>query len=247
MTIHDERAEPAHDLAARGAELEAAQKELADLSYAISHDLRAPLRAVLGFSKILESQFAGAMPGEAQRLLGLVTSAAAQLECQIDALLRYSRLNRQPLVVQRVDVDDMVRRVVDDLKREHPAAIVRIDALPPAEADATLLREVFVNLISNAFKFTSAVDVASIEIGSRQEGGVVAYVVRDNGAGFDMQYAGKLFGVFQRFHSSETFAGIGIGLAICQRIVHRHGGTIQADAAVDRGATFSFTLGQPSL
>ena len=105
----------------------------------------------------------------------------------------------------------------------------------------------FVNLISNALKFTSAVHAASIEIGSRQEDDAVAYFVRDNGAGFDMQYAGKLFGMFQRFHGTEAFPGIGIGLAICQRIVHRHGGTIKADAAVDRGATFSFTLGQPSL
>ena len=225
----------------RTAELQAANKELEAFAYSVSHDLRAPLRAVDGFSRILLDEYAPQLPAEAQHYLQVARNNAVQMGSLIDDLLSFSRLSRQPLRKQSVAPADLVRLALDDLRPEQENRKIElvIGELPTCEADPHLLRQVFVNLLSNAFKYTRTRPVARIEVASA-DGSV--YHVRDNGVGFDMRYQDKLFGVFQRLHASDTYEGTGVGLAIVQRIVHRHGGKIWADAALNQGATFYFTL-----
>ncbi len=160
----------------------------------------------------------------------------------IDDLLTFSRLSRAPLKKQEIDTDKLVRHVVEGLELEGRMVEVKIGELPPCQGDPALLKQVWVNLLSNAVKYTRQRESAIIEIGCNSEKGANVYFVRDNGAGFDMRYADKLFGVFHRLHRTDEFEGTGVGLAIVQRVIHRHGGRIWADAAVDRGATFYFTL-----
>jgi light-regulated signal transduction histidine kinase (bacteriophytochrome) len=226
------------------AELEQANKELEAFSYSVSHDLRGPLRAVDGFSSILLRDHAPGMSAEAQALLGRVIHGAKQMNQLIDDLLRFARLSRQPLNKRSVDVADLVREVLRELESENSGRVVEllVGDLPDAVADRALLKQVFTNLLSNAFKFTRRREHAVIEVGSRLEKDRTVYFVRDNGAGFDMRYAEKLFGVFQRMHNEEHFEGTGVGLSLAHRIVQRHGARIWAEAAVDKGATFSFTL-----
>ncbi|MEI9895038.1 MAG: response regulator [Chthoniobacter sp.] len=233
--------------AANGA-LEAANKELEAFSYSVSHDLRAPLRHIDGFAQLLSSGYADQLPPPAQRLLQNVCKAAERLGTLIDDLLNFSRLSRQPLVKQTVSLSNLVQLVLDELQaeREGRRVEIRLEELPDCLGDRSLLRQVFVNLLSNALKFTRKRDPAVIEIGCREEAGEPVYFVRDNGAGFDMQFAGKLFGVFQRLHGVDQFEGTGVGLSIVQRIIHRHGGRIWAEAELDKGATFRFTLPSPS-
>lgn len=218
--------------------------QLEAFSYSVSHDLRAPLRAMDGFSRILLEDYAPDLPDEVQRYLGLVRSSAQQMGNLIDHLLAFSRLGRQPLKKQRVMPGELVEDVLTELSHEQADREVEItvEDLPPCQADPTLLRQVFVNLLQNALKFTKQRDVARIEVGFDDQYGEQAYFVKDNGVGFDMQYADKLFGVFQRLHRVEDYEGTGVGLATVQRIVHRHGGRVWADAAVDQGATFYFTI-----
>jgi light-regulated signal transduction histidine kinase (bacteriophytochrome) len=231
----------------RTAELEAAFQELDAFSYSVSHDLRAPLRAIGGFSGILVEEYGGVLPPEGRRYLDLVRAGAIRLSRLIDDLLAFARLNRQPLVKRTVDVGVLVRDVIDevmgDAKERHVEVV--LDALPAAAADPVLLRQVFVNLLSNALKYTRRRDPARIEIGAiaGPEGAGATYFVRDDGVGFDMRYAANLFGVFQRYHRAEEYEGTGVGLAIVQRIVVRHGGRVWAESAPDHGATFYFTLG----
>jgi light-regulated signal transduction histidine kinase (bacteriophytochrome) len=227
-------------------ELEAANKELESFSYSVSHDLRAPLRAVDGFSRILLEDYAAQLPAEAARYLQLVRNNAQQMGELIEGLLTFSRLGRQPLNKQPVAVADLVRQVVAELRHLQPdrSVEVMVGDLPPCEADPLLLRQVFVNLLSNALKFTRNCEQARIEVGHQDGGGEGVYFVKDNGAGFDMQYAHKLFGVFQRLHRSDDYEGTGVGLANVQRVLHRHGGRIWVEAALDRGATFYFTVGE---
>ena len=229
---------------ASAARLAESNRELEAFSYSVSHDLRAPLRALDGFSRILLERHAAGMPQEAQRYLHMVRDNAVQMGRLVDDLLRFSRLGRQPLETRIVATADMVRQVLDHLAGERKDRQVKVSVgdLPPCQADPALLRQVFTNLIENAFKFTRRREVAEVEVGSREVCGERAYFVRDNGAGFDMRYAHKLFGVFQRLHRADEFEGTGVGLAIVQRIVHRHGGRVWAEAEVDRGATFHFTL-----
>ncbi len=231
---------------ARTAQLEAANQELEAFSYSISHDLRAPLRAMDGFSRILLEDYGPHLDAEAQRYLQIVRASAQQMGQLIDDLLGFSRLGRQPLKKQPVDMNQLARQALDEVRRTQPDRSPELVGgdLPPCQADPTLLKQVWINLLSNAFKFTAKREQARIEIGCQPAQGQPIYFVRDNGAGFDMQYVDKLFGVFQRLHRVEEYEGTGVGLAIVRRIVERHGGRIWAEAQVDGGATFYFTLGE---
>jgi hypothetical protein len=231
----------------RSAELEAANKELDAFAFSVSHDLRAPLRAVVGFASILAQDHMASLPADARDLVEHLVKAGQQGEQLVEDLLRFSRLGRQSLSKQQTDVARMVRDVVDGIRREQPDRSIEVIVhdLPSVYADPALLRQVFENLLSNAFKFTRARRIAHVEIGQQVVDGESAFFVRDNGAGFDMRYATRLFGVFQRLHTQEEFAGTGVGLCLVQRIVQRHGGRIWAEAAVDAGATFYFTLPAP--
>jgi PAS domain S-box-containing protein len=225
-------------------QLEAANKELEAFSYSVSHDLRAPLRAVSGFSQIVLEDYGGQLPLEGKQHLQTICDGAQRMGMLIDDLLSFARLSRLPLMKQTVDAERQVRDSLDELQSEQNgrALDVRVGELPACYGDPALLKQVWLNLLSNALKYTKNREPAVVEIGSTRETDTTVYFVRDNGTGFDMQYAGKLFGVFQRLHRQEDFAGTGVGLAIVQRIVNRHGGRIWADAAPHRGATFYFTL-----
>jgi PAS domain S-box-containing protein len=225
-------------------ELEAALKELDAFAYSVSHDLRAPLRAIDGFSRILLEDYLPQLPPGAQRHLEIVRSNTQHMGKLIDDLLAFSRFGRQPLKEQPVNPASLVRQALERLRGEQGERRIAISIgdLPGCRADPDLLRQVFVNLLSNAIKFTRDQAAPQIEIGGQAHGNEVIYFVRDNGVGFDMQYSGKLFGVFQRLHRAEDYEGTGVGLAIVQRIVHRHGGRVWAEAAVDQGATFYFAL-----
>lgn len=239
-----ENAELARKVQDRTTELEATNKALETFSYSVSHDLRAPLRGIHGFASILIEDFSAQMPAEAQRLVNDVRTSARQMNQLIDGLLRLSQLGRWPLSRKSVSVSALVQEVLDELRKEHRdnPVEVKVGDLPDCVGDPTLLRQVFVNLLSNAFKYTRGKEPAVVEIGCRQQAGEEVFWVRDNGAGFDMQYAGKLFGVFQRLHRADQFEGTGVGLSIVQRIIERHGGRVWAEAEVDKGAAFYFTI-----
>jgi signal transduction histidine kinase len=234
------------DLARHAAQLEAANKELEAFSYSVSHDLRAPLRAIDGFSRIVLEDYAPRLPAECWRYLELVRGSARRMGQLVDDLLTFSRLSRQPLSRRPVASEDLVRRCLEDLHVESDGRPVEfaVGELPEAHADPAMLRQVWFNLLANALKFTRGREPAVIEIGCERGDGELRYFVKDNGTGFDMRYAHKLFGVFQRLHRAEEYEGTGVGLALVQRIVHRHGGRVWAEAAVDRGARFTFTLGE---
>jgi signal transduction histidine kinase len=225
-------------------ELEAANRELDAFTRSASHDLRAPLNVILGFSTLLVTDLGPQIPTEHRNWLSHIERSAQRMNQLIDALMRLSRVGRQALTLQTVDVVALVRSVVDDLRDEQPQRGVtpHIGELPETTADASLLRQLFVNLLSNAFKFTRNTEQAVIEVGCESQGGEQVYFVRDNGAGFDMTHAQRLFDAFQRFHRAEDFEGNGVGLSIAQRIVRRHGGRIWAEAAPGQGASFFFTL-----
>ena len=232
----------------RTAELEAANKELESFSYSVSHDLRAPLRAVDGFSQAVLEDYGTQLPDEGRRYLQTIREGAQRMGILIDDLLTFSRLSRLPLSRHEVETGELVRAVIEDLRAQAPGRSieVRVAKLPVCQGDAALLKQVWINLLANAFKYTRNRATAVVEVGCSQENGAHIYFVRDNGTGFDMRYAGKLFGVFQRLHRAEEYEGTGVGLAIVQRIVHRHGGRVWADATIDGGATFYFTLGGES-
>ena len=225
-------------------QLAQSNSELERFSYSVSHDLRAPLRAINGYAQAVLEDYAAALDAEGQRFLGIIRDSAKRGGELIDALLNFSRLGRQPLAVEPVDLTELARSVVDELRRSAgPEAMDTIvDPLPPTRGDRTLLRQVLANLIGNAFKFSRGRPHPQIEVGARREGQAVVYFVRDNGVGFDIRYSDKLFGVFQRLHRPDEFEGTGVGLALAQRIIQRHGGRIWADGRVDGGATFFFTL-----
>lgn len=228
----------------RTAELEAANKELEAFSYSVSHDLRAPLRAINGFAGILLEDFSQQLPPEGRHYLERVRQGGLRMGQLIDDLLTFARLGRQPLNRQPVNTARLVTEVLADLNL--PASGRPIEArlydLPECQGDPALLKQVWINLLSNGVKYTRGRNPALVEIGCEQRPGECVYFVRDNGVGFDMQYAGKLFRVFQRLHRADEFEGTGVGLAIVQRVVHRHGGRVWADAEPGRGATFYFTV-----
>ncbi len=238
--INDERLKAE----AATASVAAANKELEAFTYSVSHDLRAPLRAISGFSQALSEDEAPLLDGEGKRYLGLIQSNVGRMGQLIDDLLAFSRLGRQQITIRPLDVDGMARSVMEELLvfEKDRKIDVTFGEVPDAEGDQTLVREVLINLFSNAMKFTKKRETAKIEFGfdPKMRGG--AYFVRDNGVGFDMRYVGKLFGVFQRLHSTTEFEGTGVGLALVQRIVVRHGGSVWAIGEIDKGATFYFTL-----
>jgi PAS domain S-box-containing protein len=232
----------------RTAELQIANKELEAFTYSVSHDLRAPLRAVDGFSRIVVQKYNERLDEEGRKMLGMIREGAQQMGRLIDDLLAFSRVTRQPLEPTPIDMRTLAQTVFDGLAALEPGRRLWLDLhqLPPALGTQPLIRQVWANLIGNAIKFTKDREVGEIEIGTREsENGEQAYYIKDNGAGFDMRHANKLFGVFERLHTADQFDGTGVGLALVQRIVQRHGGRIWAEAEVDRGATFFFTLPNP--
>jgi len=233
----------------RTTELEFANVELEAFCYSVSHDLHAPLRAIDGLATILVEDFSTTMSPEAHELLGGISVSAQRMGRLIDDLLRLSRLGRQPLSLQPVSCGALVQEVLDELRSTYEDRQIEstVGDLPDCVGDPGLLRQVFVNLLSNAFKFTRHREHAVVTVGCDRQPQQSVYYIRDNGAGFDMQNAKHLFGVFQRFHQANEFEGTGIGLSIVQRIVRRHGGRVWAEAAVDEGACFYFTLPAPGL
>jgi len=243
----------------RTAQLEVANKELESFSYSVSHDLRAPLRALDGFSRILLEDFAQALPEEGTKYLKLVRDNTRQMAQLVDDLLAFSRLGRLALTKQTVDLGKLVRVCLSEMKAEQEGRQleIHIGDLPSCQADPVLLKQVWLNLISNSLKYSRKRDVGRVEIGCRvqprqlnkerastqaEPATETVFFVKDNGAGFDMKYAHKLFGVFQRLHRAADYDGTGVGLAIVQRIIHRHGGRVWGEAQLNQGATFSFTL-----
>ena len=225
-------------------ELELVVNELESFSYSVSHDLRTPLRSIDGFSQIVLKNNLAQLSKEVQDYLRLIREEASRMGKLIDDLLAFSRLGRKPLTRHLVVPGGMVGQVVAEerMRAGARAVSVRVGEMPSVEADAALLRQVFVNLVSNAFKYSRMREAATVEIGCRETADEKVFFIRDNGAGFDMKYSQKLFGIFQRLHHSEDFEGTGVGLAIVQRIIVRHGGRIWAEAAPDQGAAFYFTL-----
>jgi PAS domain S-box-containing protein len=243
----------------RTQQLEVANKELDSFSYSISHDLRAPLRAIDGFSRIVLEDFGAPLAPEGKVYLQKVRDNTREMGTLVDELLKFSRLGRQALLKQTLNTGQIVRHCLKEMATELQGRKVEIvvGELPACQGDPTLLNQVWANLLSNALKYTRKREFARIEIGSRTQprpatdgeplapgsvGAELVYFVKDNGAGFDMKYIGKLFGVFQRLHRADDYEGTGVGLAIVQRIVQRHGGRIWAEAKPNQGATFFFTL-----
>lgn len=230
---------------ARTAELEAANKELEAFSYSVSHDLRAPLRHVQGYAEMLATAAAGRLSDKAQRYLQTISDASAEMGQLIDDLLAFSRMGRVEMSNGSVSLDQVVRETIRDLEMSTKGRNIAWDVapLPQVMGDPSMLKQVFVNLIGNAVKYTRKRDAAEIQIGyAGDEEGQAVFFVRDNGAGFDMKYVHKLFGVFQRLHRADEFEGTGIGLAIVRRTVARHGGRTWAEGKVGDGATFYLTL-----
>lgn len=233
-------------VAARTAELDRAMKDLEAFAYSVSHDLRSPLRAIAGFSQIL-AESETQLSREGRGLLGRVVHNALHMAQLIDDILAYSRAGIKPLEWQDVDMYQLARELAEELQPTYPGVEVVITEMPKARGDATMLRQILANLLGNALKFSLGRENGRVVVEGRQLGDETIFVVRDNGVGFDMQYASKLFGMFQRMHSESQFPGTGVGLAIVKRLIDRHGGRIWAEAVPGQGATFSFTLAATEL
>lgn len=230
---------------ARTAELDATNRELEAFSYSVAHDLRAPLRHMDGFIRLLKKHASSSLDEKNQRYLGIISDSAKKMGLLIDDLLAFSRVGRTELQLRLVSLHQLVQEAIHELRDETQGRDIawRISQLPEVMVDRSMMRLAMINLLANAVKFTSKREQAEIEVGafSNEAGETVAFV-RDNGVGFDMEYAGKLFGVFQRLHPAEDYEGTGIGLANVQRIIHRHNGRTWAQGEVDQGATFYFSL-----
>jgi PAS domain S-box-containing protein len=242
--IHKLNADLEHRIEMRTAELQAVNKELEAFSYSVAHDLRAPLRHINGFARLLMDEHSKALPEDAQHYLAGISEAALRLSQLVDDLLRLTRVGRSQLSLQPVSLRRLVDEVLREMRPEVESRHIewRIGSLPVLNCDAGLIKDVFTNLLSNAIKFTRPRACAVIEVGTVEQQGVPVIFVKDNGVGFNMEYAGKLFGVFQRLHRKDEFEGTGVGLATVHRVVERHGGRVWAESAPDRGATFYFTL-----
>lgn len=243
-SLEDRVKERTRALETANAELQAANRELEAFSYSMSHDLRAPVRAVDGFSSLLEKEVAGTLPPEPLRYLQLVRMASRQMGLLIDDLLEFVRLGRKPVARSRIDMRALVEDCLRELRQVHAGREVEcvLGELPPCEADPALMRQVLAHVIGNAFKYTGRRAQARILVDASVQDGVTVYHVRDNGVGFDMKYVDKIFGVFQRLVSGDDFEGTGVGLAVAHRIIARHGGRIWAEAELGEGASFHFTV-----
>jgi signal transduction histidine kinase len=232
------------ELSVRMADIAAVNKELEGFSYSVSHDLRAPLRAIGGYSQMLIEDYTDRVDAEGQRYLRVIIDNVKKMGQLIDDLLAFSQAGRKPLQKEEVALERMTREVFSELRDLHPDRKIdlKLGDLPPGRGDPAMIRQALVNLISNAVKYTRGRDPALIEIGARPDGAQTVYHIRDNGVGFQMEFADKLFGVFQRLHTSKEFEGTGVGLALVQRIIQRHGGRVWGEGKVNGGATFYFTL-----
>jgi light-regulated signal transduction histidine kinase (bacteriophytochrome) len=232
------------ELQSTAAELALAYKDMESFSYSVSHDLRAPLRIIGALSDILLKDHHDKLDDEARRLLGAIQGHTKRMDKLVLALLDLSKAGSQEMRIDRIDMEKQALLIAADLKTTAPERKIEVtvENIPPAYGDIALIRQVLANLLSNAIKFTGARDVAVIVVGGRREDGEDVYYVKDNGTGFDMVYANKLFGVFERLHSEKEFEGIGIGLSVVERIVKRHGGRVWAEGSPDEGATFYFSL-----
>ena len=228
----------------RTAGLEESNKELEAFSYSVSHDLRAPLRAIDGFVRILSDDYAPKLDDEGKRVCSVIRENTGRMSRLIDDLLAFSRLGRAEMQPSGIDMGAMARSVYFELTtpEERGRIDLQISSLPQAVGDPSLMRQVWINLLGNAIKFSSKKERAGIKVSGDLQEGELVYAVQDNGAGFDMQYVEKLFGVFQRLHGTQEFEGTGVGLALVQRVIRRHGGRVWAEGEVDRGATFYFAL-----
>ena len=228
----------------RTAQLESVNKELGSFSYSVSHDLRAPIRAINGYTKILVEDYGDKFDEDGSTILHSIIYNSKKMGNLIDDLLAFSKLGRKQVAFSEIDMKGLVQTVRDELIPEDGdnIPVFKIGTLLPANGDKSLIKQVWINLISNAIKYSRYKETTTIEIESQQKGRQVIYTVKDCGAGFDMQYYDKLFGVFQRLHSQEEFEGTGIGLAIVQKIVNRHQGTVWAESVLDRGTSFYFSL-----
>ncbi|MDD4861955.1 MAG: ATP-binding protein, partial [Smithellaceae bacterium] len=228
----------------RTAQLETANKELEAFAYSVSHDLRAPLRAIDGYTRVLTEDFGPLLDDEGKRICSVISESARNMDRLIDDLLAFSRIGRTEMRFSSLDMAALVASIFSELTSpdEQKRIDFHIAPLPPAQGDPALLRQVWINLLSNAVKFSKKKKRAVIDVSAEEKDGIIEYRVQDNGAGFDMRYANKLFGVFQRLHGAREFEGTGVGLAIAQRIVKRHGGRIWAEGEPEKGATFYFTL-----
>jgi len=239
-----ERRQAEMDLAERTMQLEAANKELESFSYSVAHDLRAPLRAIDGYARMILKKQGDKFDKDTLNRFNVIRSNALLMGQLIDDLLAFSRLGRKHISLTLLDVDALLRDVWKEMQNMNPDRnmVLTVNSIPPGCGDRALIKQVYINLLSNAVKFTRNRETAHIETGGYSDGNEVVYYVRDNGVGFDMQYCDKLFGVFQRLHSTDDFEGTGVGLAIVQRIAHRHGGRVWAEGKIDQGECIYFTL-----
>lgn len=236
------------DLAKKNADLVSINEELESFSYSISHDLRAPLRALNGYSKIMEEEYSSVLDHEGKRILGNIQYNAHKMGMLVDDLLAFSRLGRKEPRKITINMSELIEQVLRDISTTtgHQTTI-RVAPLPPANADPALLSQVWVNLVSNAIKYSGKKEKPEVEIGCTESGDEIIYHVKDNGVGFNMKYIDKLFGVFQRLHDTSEFEGTGIGLAIVHRIIAKHKGRTWAEAKTNEGATFYFSLPKSSM
>ena len=231
-------------LTKRTEKLEDANKELEAFAYSVSHDLRVPLRAIDGFSRIVMEDYEDKLDDEGKRLLNIIRENTHKMGQLIDDILLLSRASRQEMKFAKIDMEELVKRVFDEQKMSSQTQDVRLElkSLPPAYGDRALLQQVLNNLIANSFKFTEPKDERIIEVGAENGKNEVIYYVKDNGVGFDMKYKKKLFGLFQRLHSTNEFEGTGVGLSIVQRVIRRHGGNVWGEGELNEGATFYFSI-----
>jgi two-component system sensor kinase len=228
----------------RTQQLEDVNKELESFTYSVSHDLRAPLRAIDGYAKMILNKQGDELDEDTKRKFDVIRNSSKRMGQLIDDLLALSRLGKEALSVSKLNMEELTGNIWEELKANNPESpvILKIGHLPVAMGDRSLVKQVLLNILSNAVKFTRVREVPLIEVGGHEEGIEVVYYVRDNGVGFDMQYHDNLFGVFKRLHSTTEYEGTGIGLSIVERIIKKHGGRVWAESIVDKGATFYFTL-----
>jgi light-regulated signal transduction histidine kinase (bacteriophytochrome) len=231
------------EISSQNDQLHEMNKDLQAFSYSVSHDLRVPLRSMMGYSKILEEDYNKILDEEGKRVLSVIQQNATKMNNLIEDLLEFSKSGRKELERSEIDTESLIRSILEDISSSPPhKAEIRLNPLPSTYADSNLLSQVWINLIGNAIKYSSKKETPVVEIGSYSEENEIVFYVKDNGSGFDMKYVDKLFGVFQRLHRIDEFEGTGVGLALVKRIIARHGGRAWAEGKLNEGATFYFSL-----